>query len=361
MSKTMKWELDEELVESVLEILNTHPTESDSIDLVILEALGTLVYAGAHSKAQDYLRHNRGRIAKEAVEEALLELDSEDLDGASLALSRLLIEITDAEEEQRDALADRILVLLSKRDRLELCLAGARFVLDTEPPLDVELESSIDAFDELLAPELWRAVTLGERRWARVAWATPEYRKRMWWWSKGANLPANALDAMKTTAELLNTFEEAAHELEIRRAGEAQFSQLVRKEPVADNVLSLRDYLFAGRERQSAGLGVPRLDQIRAAAASEDVERLVHSNAEMDVSVSRAHLIVDRKGTLDEDSSCSVKICVEGLDDLDADVAFPGRFQFSLAAPHFSLNKGTLLMQWGKGSLEVKLPFGEET
>ncbi|MBN2714861.1 MAG: hypothetical protein JXX14_03335 [Deltaproteobacteria bacterium] len=357
MADVLNWKPDEALVENVVEILSEAEMQSDESIPNVLERIGTLVYAGAKDRVVSLIQGRGEQLDSKKVNVALAHIDADHLTDASIEMSRLLIELTNADPDRRDVLCDQVVALMSVRDKVALQLAGAKEALGHSPDITVELVAAIDAFDEVLRPEQWRTVALGERRWARVAWAHPDYRSQLWWWLKGAGIPASAVESLKQAAQLINEFPEAQAELDILIQAEKTVSALTAKS-TETKVTSIRDFLISKKQAAEAP-DMTRIEQeqVRVAAADEDIEQLIYKNDQVEISVSNTHLYVDKVGAMDEIRALGATICVPEEADLQAETPFAGRLQFPLDAPQLSCGDGKLNVEWEGGHLELPLPL----
>ncbi|MBI4704602.1 MAG: hypothetical protein HY744_26155 [Deltaproteobacteria bacterium] len=115
-----------------------------------LEAAGTLAFLGLADEAQRALAGAGVPFAR-AARELVEGLDSEPLDRALGELLELAPELQLASDDELPEIEERIVDALGARDAMELLLAGAGLMPGAAPALGADIESSIVAFDELLA------------------------------------------------------------------------------------------------------------------------------------------------------------------------------------------------------------------
>jgi len=335
MDDRMKWQVDDVLVQNLQETMAAVEMTTPDGVLAFLEGIGTLVSAGAESDVAALIAPRRGDLSAERIEDALSLLAAIDLEDTALELGRLLIALTDAEEEECPALCHRAASLIGRRDRVALCLLGAEEILGVAPTLDVEFESAVDAFDAVLAPKSWRMAALGELRWAKVAWARPDHRHRLRWWQRGAHLPANTVDALRTAAECIAAFPEAREYLDEQIAAATLSHRLIHPPEasapagVVDNVVSLADWFR--RAPVSMELGAARM----AAAAGGDERRILH-RAEFSISIAGDRLIVDLEVPPSPDAPHPVLVETSGTERLAGVEENPDSWGFPLSHPIFT-------------------------
>jgi len=124
------------------------------------------------------------------------------------------------------------------RDAVELRRIGAEAILGGSPPLTLEEEIALVAFDEALRPHLWRLTALNEWRALEVAWMNAG-RARFWWWSEASDVDPSAVDHLGAVAELIARFPEA--EARLRRLAA---TDILMRQP-KPNVVDLRSWLRA--------------------------------------------------------------------------------------------------------------------
>ncbi len=216
-----RFEPDERLIADAKSVIADCVAESESKTVSVhelaeevLEALGTLVFLGREQDALD--RKSQADLSWIFAEigPSLAEALSEQLDDALAEISMLASELRELKEESRLETETLLVDALAARDRVELVLEGARVALGREPGLTLDLQVSLESFEQIVSPILWQTLPLGPRRAAKAYWCTPEMRPRLWWWHRGADLPYNALEQLETAALVIQAFPEAREELE---------------------------------------------------------------------------------------------------------------------------------------------------
>lgn len=336
----------------------------------LLEAVGTVVFLGLGDMARDRLGDLAGSPAGCTLAVAAVRRLIEA--GLTSVLSGLMTDIYHlfpAEDREREFLEERIVDALAVRDRLELVLEGARLLCDHCPDLDEDTQADLASFDEVLRAELWRTLPLGDRRAARCAWAAPEYRGRLWWWSRGCDLPHTALQDMQTAARVIHLFPEAREELERMLQAEQDLDSLCAagEDRGRGKVISLRDHVL----RKLRSTSPPATDARRVLATAEPCgfnglaaasyeERPLYQTDELTVSTDGERLIVDIESPAEPAPDSSPVLEATGYAPLEATRAQePARFEFSLSSPHFSAPKAWLVVRLATAQRRIRLPFDE--
>lgn len=337
----------------------------------LLEAVGTLVFLGLGDTVRDRLGNMVGSPAATMLAVAAVRRLIE----ASLTpvLSGLMTDVYhlfQAEDGEKEFLEERIVDAMTERDRVELALEGARLLCGRDLELDEDTLADLGSFDEVLRAELWRTLPLGDRRAARCAWVAPGYRKRLWWWSRGCDLPHTALQDMQTAARVIHLFPEARAELERMLQAEQDLDSLcgAGEDRGRRKVISLRVYVLrkfrletptdvAGRQSSTLVAG-PCLPYSLAASTYE--EKPLFQTKELTVSTDGERLIVDIESPAEPAPDSPPVLETEGLAPLEATRAQePARFVFSLSCPHFSSPEAWLVVKLATAERRIRLPFEE--
>jgi hypothetical protein len=342
----------------------------------LLEAAGTLVFLDCEVEARKRLgdlvhspaAHDLGCAAVSAlIEEGLL--------GRLSGLLDDIYDLSTTEDEERASVEESIVDALAERDRVELALEGLRLLCSREPELADEVLADLAAYDESVRAHLWRTLPLGDRRAAGYAWAAPRYRKRLWWWFLGSDLPHTALEDMHTAARVIHLFPEAREELERMLKAERDLEHLCAMGPSQQDrgkVMSLREYLLRrlrrdirsdleerGKVAPAAAFELARITHRLAASGYE--EKPLYRGEEVTVSTDGVSLIVDFEAPAEPAPGTPPVLEVPGLLPLYATAALePARYEFPLSSPHFSASEGWLVVRTRALERRIRLPFEEE-
>lgn len=309
-----------------------------------LAAAGGLAIRGEEAQAKALA----ARLSPQAIRETVGSLGAEPLDQATAVLVQAGPELQDADESERQAIADELIQALELRDRLESIRIAAELLLQEKPAIDQELDASLIAFDELMGEELWRLLPLGELRAARTAAIAPSYRRRFWWWHRGHDLPASALDSLGVAARILHLFPAAREELERLIQAERDLDQLTHpRQP--GRVLSIADHL-SKRARATQPEG--RI----AVAAAETERRLELPGTRAILVLTGDELILDYPANTEPVKGRPPQIEVPGLTPLvGIPTGDPGSFSFSLGAEQMGALRGKLRVPFAGGDEVVEL------
>lgn len=283
-----------------------------------------------------------------------------------------LVEHTDTlrygELPARAVALERLTELLERRDRAACLLEGAALLAGGDPPaLPLDLQTSLQAFDTVLADDLWRLLPLGAVRETHAARIAPGQRDKCWWWSRGTDLGPDALDALQTTARLLHVFPSARGELARLEQAEQDLERLVRSASASPGASTPATPTFGGgpvvslaawirrREALATASSLPAAG-LRVAAASE--ERTLLERPEIALSVNDHELIIDyQEGTpLPPSGSLPPQLEAPGHPPYFSHPVFPGRFVIPLTAPALQAATGTLYVPLVDGALSLHLP-----
>ncbi|MFO8071218.1 MAG: hypothetical protein R6V85_05010 [Polyangia bacterium] len=348
-----RWQADPDLRAAMREALAEAAKEVDAgrgdatVDL--FEALGTLMLCGAEGDADAWIGTNEQETLRDRAARALDGLDPDELDDAALEFSLAIERLREAADDDTTDLEERIVDSLAVRDRVELVLAGVERATEEAPQLSDELGSAIDSFDEIAEDRLMWTTRLGFRRAARCAWARPEHRRRFWWWSRGSDLPAHALDSLEMAARLIRVFPGARRELELRVEAEELLGRMILPAQADSNLVNLADWL--NRKVSQAPL--------RVAASPEGDERVLIEGDKVSVSATARSLIVDCEVPWDAGRDDVVVLRAEGLDDLVGRPTLKGRYEFDRAVEHLERERARLVVHLEGEDVEVELPPSE--
>ncbi len=361
------WKPDDALLDEAADQLadalsRVQAAEGDKLRTAALEALeaaGTLVACGARAKAEELLGGADAIGLPEKTRRALLEaaraVCPDELDDAAAEIAELAPELALVSEADRAALEERVASALQLRDSIELVLEGARAAF-SNPALPPELDASLESFDELVRPEVWRTLALGERRAARALWMAPAYRARFWWWSKGCDLPADSLDSLAIAARVLAVFPEARghfeqlidaeRTLESGRPEAARSSALCEERPLAEVIPLFARIRRSHPQRQAQAL----------AAATEETWLVAEAKSAV-VTADDEMLYVDYREGCAPAHRRPPTLEVEGQPPLPGgkSAAACGSFEWSLGAPQFRQPKARLRIPVESGEEIVEL------
>lgn len=209
------WTPDPELTRSAIETIDAEVASLTATPSAAEHAVGLLEAAGtlaAMAQPDEATRHVPAP-ARELVRMQLANLLFEELDDAAVDLLQHASHCLTMDDELYEEELGPVLDALRARDRVELAWLGAE-TLALSSALSSEAVAARDAFDEELAPLLWQLLPLGTARTAELAWMSPDLQTRFWWRSRGAALPANALDDPRHRAVVLREFPEAKPHLD---------------------------------------------------------------------------------------------------------------------------------------------------
>lgn len=126
--------------------------------------------------------------------------------------------------------AAKVRSALNLRDRVEILLAGAETLLgENLPGLSIEQRVSLEHFEQLVRPQLWRLIPLGHFRAEAVAWIEPHQRARFWWWSQGADVSPEGLDHLAGAALVLARFPEARKALDAMVEAQLRLDSVLKR------------------------------------------------------------------------------------------------------------------------------------
>lgn len=280
------WQPDQELLETALETIEAERralerggglTEASSL----LEALGTTVGLDRADEGRRAASATSKGTWLEALRGSLAKLELAELDDAAAVILELAPRCLTLDPEEFDQLQP-LLDALRTRDRVELLWLGAESLGITESLSD-EAAASRLAFDEVIAPELWQLLPLGEARTTELEWMTPSLRPRFWWRARGSELPSSALHEPHHFQRVLRIFPEARERLD------AFLATMPRTERCAE-VVDLRAFLSRKRDAHLRDAqGRPRA---AAAAHGADEVPLVRTGS-VEVGLRGETLLVD--------------------------------------------------------------------
>ncbi len=236
----MNWTPDAELLEQTTQLgeqLLKTLCETDSSTMeqnpdamedwnLFLEVAGTLFYLDQSG----WVRERVGACdSLQFLVENPLGFWNPDSLGDLAELFDLELALTDAAlipgdpEEQADSegtgtkqeLAERVIEVLRRRDRVQLQLAGARAISGRMQELSPEVVEIIEEFDEQLKNFLYLMIPVNHVRQHRVLWVRPETSTDFWWWEKGYTFPENALESFHTACEVMRVFPESRRLMEL--------------------------------------------------------------------------------------------------------------------------------------------------
>lgn len=334
---TTMWKADHALLmetkDTFLEILEAlegvHPTPEDRSTLALeaLECIGTLLYMDCLVHATDMVGEQKPTLA-EYARDTLFALDGSKLDSSIAEILQVAPKLAERDGSDVEVYVEQIVEALRARDEIELVLAGARHLLGDEYEIPIDLESSILAFDELLDEELWRLLPLGDRRTAHHAWAAPRFRTKLWWWSRGSELPATILDSLGDVARLLHLFPQTKGELDALIRAEGTLAEIIKKSPQSTTTLASLE-----RFRQRRGSDTAPSEALAAAAATTR-EQVILQDSELTITLLEDALVVDLSSdaellagqlpTLETDAHPSLPATT--------DDEIPGEYRFPLGA-----------------------------
>jgi hypothetical protein len=331
------WNPDEELLSTTRAVLGNElaviaTTAPRADDFSLLEAVGALAALdqGADAARRVATVANATDTLREQLRAAELPwLDEATVSVLELAPRALLLDPECVEEELLP-----LLQALRARDRAELAWLGAE-TLGLAGEFSDDASSARLAFDETAAEQLWQLVPLNDRRRLELGWLSPAHHDRFWWWSRGAELPANAINDPAQRAALLAVFPEARAHVEALDAAARGGAR----------VISLLDRL----RRRAPVEG----DRLRAAATG--VSRAVSADPDCDVSFEDPdQLVVDVIGVL---ATGRVPTLIDATGtslEGKASPHAPSRFRFSLTG--FRGASATLRLPLTTGEKTLSLP-----
>ena len=216
------WMPDEELLEQTLTILRDvlgrpsaqEPSE-DEFDLQdLLEAAGTLAFMGQEQRALAELPASDPEFRSSCT--ATVEAIDPFAIHAAVMKGLLLAEELEGlvEEDLLTAHAEQVLDRLGELDRLTLVLEGARLIIGEQFEIPLEMEGVLLSMEDILEEEGWRFLPLGAHRHSSVTWASPEMRAKLWWHSRGLDLPADSLEHLDSAAQIIHHFSGARGRLD---------------------------------------------------------------------------------------------------------------------------------------------------
>lgn len=265
---------------------------------------------------------------------------------------------------------------LDARDRVELALLGAEVLGPGDPTLDEELRAELDAFEEILRPELWRLTVTNDHRARPLAFVPPTYRDRFWWRFDGIDLDPRAVDALPAVASLVSRYPEARDQLE--RLVDADHAwhrnepwvESTTPEPARDrgvetggDVVSLAGWV-ARRARATPGVEVVRRSEgdgedepLALAAAPPDAELPLLELPEVELSFrAPRELLVDVLADRDPSRPPSLRRLDGRIDDLAPVPNALERFSIQLDEPLLDETGVVLRIPLAAGTLEIRLP-----
>lgn len=350
----IEWKADAELRDTVLKSLseynNSQKDESDATTADILELLGTLVFAGCEEDARQWLEESAPDDFSQMTEPCLEEIEGGGVDNAAIVLSSLIPTLRESSLEDRSDIEEQVVDALRARDQIELVLAGAELVLGDKVNVNDELGSSIDAFDDLITSMLWMTVALGQRRAARCAWASPEYRHKLWWWHRGCDFPHNAIESLETTAQLIHVFPQAQEELDLLLKTEQTIQSLSSPDDEKTNVFSISDWIHSVGESK----------ELAVAAGDRGGHRTLLKNDKISFSTNAGKLVIDCEVKWDDSAKNVATIKVSGLEDLPGTETLRGRYEFDLDSGHMKAASATLVVRLRDEVLQIPLPPVED-
>ena len=344
------WTPDSELEQISLETIDalcgvlTHaPSAAREDVLALLEAVGTLA---AMDGAEVGVRRVSPSVVQ-VVRDLLAALELPELDDASVSLLMEAPRCLTLDEELVDDELRPVLDALRTRDRAELLWLGAE-ALNLGSAMSDEAFAARAAFDECLAPELWQLLPLGRRRSVELEWVAPKEVARFWWRSRGAELPANALDEPAQWAKVREFFPESGEHLDaLARLFPGHATRTARGEDKKDNVVSLAGFLDRRRAMHercaAAAAGAPGAEEVPVVRVGG-----------VEVGVVGSTLIIDVVDDLVPGSTPEL---------VNAEVRLPGvlvadsnqRFTIALGDEDRARSGWTLVLPLASGSVEMPL------
>ncbi len=361
--KSLTWKPDEMMLEEKLRIreeLTNRLQKMVTPDLdslcALLENIGALSLMNYENEllVENLPFTDVGEIVQNAID----QLDANELNQATESIARFSAELQVAESEERSRLVDILVKACCTRDRFEFILEGARVLLGTAPQLSLDVETAVLTFDGLVESELWRLLPLGPKRAEKVRWVCPEKRSRLWWWQRGSDLPGAALDNLGTAARLIHLFPEARAELERLVQAEKQLEQMTSPAEHNPEVVSLAEYL-AARYKSALPADTARLP---IAAADQDAERLLFEGEQISLSMNKDHLLVDYEDAdllSEKGLEQAVTLKASGYLELVAKATVRGRYELPLDAQQLNAKEASLHVILKKGKLVINLPLPE--
>ncbi len=185
------WTADDQLVSLSREILEEAVGGELSAVTSVLSVLGTMVFLGMKSEAQEWAEKLRDHL----VEWAGTFLEDHDgfagkLDEHLVRLLKAVVVIDEGgvgleTDSDCDDQSEDINRAVQFRVNLDMVLEGCRLVLGPEADVCADLGSSMDAFDDLVGKQeaIWLVLVEAE---SHFVWAAPEYRSRFRIWQEVA-------------------------------------------------------------------------------------------------------------------------------------------------------------------------------
>lgn len=329
--------------------------DAEAVRWALLDAAGTLCCLGLQEEVEGL----RGRamplwpvvrpwLQRQEWEE--LNEGAQELADLEMDLRRLALD----EPGERDPgrvvpLQEQIVEILSRRDRLQLAMAGCRALWGEEMPLSETARFSVDSFDLQVRQMGYLLLSLNERRRERLLWMAPEMQREFWWWERGIEYPSGVLHSFFDVAQLLHDFPEAIEFLDDLRNGFEKIEEHVKiRKNMAGAPSSLRKRLLEHGREDAKPL------RLAASTASPDI-REIYGDEDFGIYVSQNRLYVYLKNQVDDfpEFLPTAYFRAAGSDlelfpvsDRKGDYAF-----FDLDSPAFSASRGTLYVHCGSGRL----------
>jgi hypothetical protein len=318
-----------------------------------LVSLGTLVLMGKKEEAARLVRDPRLSWLEQWSGELLGDELAKELDEAAVFLLQVLPALREEDGVPSRGLTDQVAVAISARDRVESLREGAKLFLEGDPPESLDLQVAVEAFDQTLAPMLWRTLPLGKLREAQNELFAPELRHRLWWWNRGADLPHDALLHLETAARVIHAFPEARAELERLIAAEEGIEGIATGESQTGRVVSLAEH-FA---RQALARHESRHERLQLAASDECMEQVILEREDLVLSVRGTTLIVDLEQPPADEPDPVATIQVPEHSVLPGKPAEIDSFTFDLGDDRFAAGEGTLTVRLKDGAVTIPLPL----
>jgi len=223
-------------------VVEGEPGDKEIHQWVLLESIGGLLFLDQQPWLEEQIDAKTRHRWCGWLSDALSTIEPELLDEGIASLRREAPRLSlEEDDHERAALTESLCAILAQRQQLELVLCAADWLQGDTVPLDAELEIALATFDGSLAAELWRLLPLGQRREQGCSWAAPTMREKLWWHHRGLDLPADALDALATTARVLVQFPESKRQLDDLIHTEHQLQQMLQTPALATEDIDTSD------------------------------------------------------------------------------------------------------------------------
>lgn len=263
------------------------------------------------------------------------------------------------------AIESAALGALRARHAAEALLEGASVLVghSVEPHLD--LEASLDAFDEVVRENLWALVPLNTTRRAQAMELAPHVADRCWWWTLGVDVPDDALLALTKAAQLLAVFPQARQELDrlIREARDRGASPPSKEVP-PDAVGGGRGALPRGVVEFLRGLQARNTDADEEPGAlpifGAGDEFVVRDLDGVTLSVDDESLLVDYEESCEPDPLRPPTVEQPGAPTIEGIPKFEARFALPFATFRAEADRALLRVpRRGEEDLLVPIPWEE--